>query len=63
MSRPDDIPGMLVTNAVLERGRDILVCRRCGAEFPEGSATTDGWHYRCPECRKAEGIGEGLRRK
>jgi predicted RNA-binding Zn-ribbon protein involved in translation (DUF1610 family) len=45
-----------------EEGRDTLVCRRCDAEFPEGRATRDGWHYECPECGEAEGIGEGLRR-
>jgi ribosomal protein L40E len=44
--------------------RDMLVCRKCGAEFPEARATRDGWHYRCPEddC-DASGLGEGLRRK
>lgn len=47
---------------VADRGRDELVCRKCGAEFPEGRATRDGWHYRCPECDGAEGIGDGLRR-
>lgn len=46
---------------VADRGRDELRCRRCGAEFPEGRATEDGWHYRCPEC-DAAGIGDGLRR-
>jgi predicted RNA-binding Zn-ribbon protein involved in translation (DUF1610 family) len=44
------------------RGRDALVCRKCGARFPEAQATTDGWHFECPECGDAEGIGEGLRR-
>ncbi len=45
------------------RGRDLLTCRNCGATFPEGQATRDGWHYECPEdgCT-ASGIGEGLRR-
>lgn len=45
------------------KGRELLVCRKCGTRFPEGKATQDGWHYRCPEdgCN-AEGIGEGLRR-
>ena len=44
-------------------GRDLLVCRSCGATFPEGRATRDGWHYECPEpdCGAA-GIGDGLRR-
>jgi len=45
-----------------DRGRDVLRCRNCDAEFPEGQATSDGWHYECPECGEAEGIGEGLRR-
>jgi Zn finger protein HypA/HybF involved in hydrogenase expression len=45
-----------------ERGRDVLECRKCGATFPEGRATQDGWHYRCPECEEAEGIGDGLRK-
>jgi hypothetical protein len=42
----------------------MLVCRKCGAEFPEAHATRDGWHYRCPEddC-EASGLGDGLRRK
>lgn len=42
---------------------ETLVCRSCGARFREADATTDGWHYRCPEddC-DAEGLGEGLRR-
>ncbi|MFB6303830.1 MAG: HVO_2901 family zinc finger protein [Haloferacaceae archaeon] len=54
--------GMLGAGLTAKRGRDTLVCRNCGAEFPEGRATEDGWHYRCPECEDAEGIGEGLRR-
>lgn len=42
---------------------ETLVCRKCGTRFPEARATTDGWHYRCPEADcDAEGIGEGLRR-
>jgi predicted RNA-binding Zn-ribbon protein involved in translation (DUF1610 family) len=41
--------------------RDLLVCRTCGAEFPEGRATKDGWTYECPECGEA-GLGDGLRR-
>ena len=46
-----------------EVGRDLLRCRKCGAEFPEGRATRDGWHYTCPEdgC-DATGIGDGLKR-
>jgi len=42
--------------------RDLLVCRKCDAEFPEGRATKDGWTYECPECGEATGLGEGLRR-
>ncbi|MFC6785660.1 HVO_2901 family zinc finger protein [Halobaculum halobium] len=44
-------------------GRDLLRCRRCGTEFPEGRATEDGWHYACPEesC-DAKGLGDGLKR-
>lgn len=45
-----------------QSGREWLACRKCDAEFPEGRATKDGWHYECPECGDAEGIGEGLRR-
>ena len=44
-----------------QRGRDLLECRRCEARFPEGKATTDGWHYVCPECGDGTGIGDGLR--
>ncbi|MFB6126877.1 MAG: HVO_2901 family zinc finger protein [Halolamina sp.] len=45
-------------------GRDMLVCRRCGTEFPEAEATDDGWHYSCPaEDCDASGIGDGLRRR
>lgn len=42
---------------------ETLVCRSCGAQFPEARATTDGWHYECPnpDC-DASGIGDGLRR-
>ncbi len=59
-----DFPAMVGMNVLREsKGRDVLLCRKCGAEFPEGQATRDGWHYRCPEddC-DAEGLGEGLRR-
>lgn len=52
------MPEMLHRDA---HGRDVLVCRKCGSEFPEARATTDGWHFRCPECGDAEGIGDGLR--
>jgi len=45
------------------RGRDLLLCRKCGSTFPEGQATRDGWHYECPtEDCEAEGLGDGLRR-
>jgi len=45
------------------RGRDLLLCRKCGSTFPEGQATRDGWHYECPtEGCDSEGLGEGLRR-
>ncbi|MFB6256286.1 MAG: HVO_2901 family zinc finger protein [Haloplanus sp.] len=54
--------GMKGAGLTAKRSRDAHVCRNCGAEFPEGRATEDGWHYRCPECEEAEGIGEGLRR-
>ena len=53
------MPPMQVSREI---GRDLLVCRKCDAEFPEGRATKDGWHYECPECGEAEGIGDGLRR-
>jgi predicted RNA-binding Zn-ribbon protein involved in translation (DUF1610 family) len=55
------ISGMQGLRQVSERGRDLLECRRCGARFPEGTATTDGWHYACPECGEGRGIGDGLR--
>lgn len=36
---------------------DQLFCEQCGERFAEQAATTDGWHYRCPN----EGCtGEGL---
>jgi len=54
---------MPAQEAIRAEGRDVLVCRACGAEFPEGAATKDGWHYACPECDEAEGIGDGLRVK
>ena len=43
-------------------GADDLLCAKCGEQFPEASATRDGWHYECPneECDGA-GIGEDLR--
>jgi hypothetical protein len=52
---------MSPTHAATQTGRDTLVCRQCEAEFPEGAATTDD--YECPECEKASGIGDGLRRE
>lgn len=40
-----------------------LFCEECGERFTEGSATEDGWHYRCPtEDCDGEGIGEDIRR-
>lgn len=38
-----------------------LFCDECGERFPERSATTDGWHYRCPteDCDGA-GIEEDI---
>jgi hypothetical protein len=38
-----------------------LICDSCGERFAERTATTDGWHYRCPneEC-DGEGIGEDI---
>jgi predicted RNA-binding Zn-ribbon protein involved in translation (DUF1610 family) len=54
---------MPAQKAIRAEGRDVLVCRRCDAEFPEGAATKDGWHYVCPDCGEAEGIGDGLRLK
>ena len=38
-----------------------LICDSCGERFAERAATTDGWHYRCPneDCDGA-GIGEDI---
>ncbi|WP_435096453.1 HVO_2901 family zinc finger protein [Halarchaeum sp. P4] len=47
--------------AVRTEGRDWLRCRACDAVFPEGRATTDGWHYACPDCGES-GLGDGLKR-
>ncbi|MFB6108875.1 MAG: HVO_2901 family zinc finger protein [Haloplanus sp.] len=55
-------PRMSGMHAHVSTHRDLLVCRTCGAEFPEGRATKDGWHYECPECGEATGLGDGLRR-
>jgi DNA-directed RNA polymerase subunit RPC12/RpoP len=40
---------------------DQLLCEKCGEKFAERTATTDGWHYSCPndDC-DADGIGEDL---
>ncbi len=40
-----------------------LFCESCGTRFAEGTATEDGWHYRCPDpdCEGA-GIGENIHR-
>ncbi|KTG27170.1 hypothetical protein AUR66_14660 [Haloferax profundi] len=58
----DDYTSMAGLQEQRARGRDMLECRGCGAVFPEGRATNDGWTYVCPECEQVEGIGEGLRR-
>ena len=53
------------TELALELHRDgcseALFCRECGERFGEAEATTDGWHYRCPnpDC-EGEEIGEDL---
>lgn len=60
MKKFHDMPGLELRREA--KGRDELVCRKCDARFPEGRATQDGWHYTCPECGEAEGIGQGLRR-
>jgi len=40
---------------------DRLICRECGEKFAERLATTDGWHYECPndDC-DATGLDEDL---
>lgn len=40
-----------------------LFCDGCGTRFAEREATTDGWHYHCPnpDC-DGEGIGEDIHR-
>lgn len=35
-----------------------LLCRCCGARFPERKATRDGWHYECPTA-DCDGAGRG----
>ena len=42
-------------------GEDEMVCRECGERFDAARATTDGWHYACPndDC-DGEGLGESL---
>ena len=54
------------TGFALELHRDTcaasdLRCRTCGERFSEADATTDGWHYECPneDCDGA-GRGEGI---
>jgi hypothetical protein len=38
-----------------------LFCDACGTRFPEGEATEDGWHYRCPDpACDGDGIGEDI---
>jgi hypothetical protein len=38
-----------------------LICDACGERFAERAATTDGWHYRCPnEDCDGTGIGEDI---
>lgn len=49
---------MPAQKALRKEGRDVLVCRRCDAEFPEAAATKDGWHYECPN-DDCEGSGRG----
>lgn len=56
------------SNLELELHRDKcsaeqLFCERCGEKFAERTATTDGWHYRCPteDCSGA-GLDEDLHR-
>ncbi|WP_248516503.1 HVO_2901 family zinc finger protein [Salinarchaeum laminariae] len=54
------------TELALELHRDVcrdgdLRCRTCGARFAEAEATTDGWHYECPEADcDGEGRGEAI---
>lgn len=41
---------------------DQLFCTECGKRFSERRATTDGWHYACPnENCDGTGLGEDLR--
>lgn len=41
---------------------DQLFCTECGERFAERRATTDGWHYACPdEDCDGTGLGEDLR--
>lgn len=54
------------TELALELHRDRciegdLLCRVCGTRFREAKATTDGWHYECPnEDCDGEGRGEDI---
>ncbi|WP_225334087.1 HVO_2901 family zinc finger protein [Halomicrobium urmianum] len=56
------------TELELELHRDTcsageLICDDCGERFAERTATTDGWHYRCPnEDCDGEGIGDDIHR-
>jgi len=39
-----------------------LFCDECGERFAERAATTDGWHYRCPnEDCDGTGVGDDIR--
>ena len=56
------------TELELELHRDTcsqgeLFCDECGERFAEGTATEDGWHYRCPtaDC-DGDGMGEDIHR-
>lgn len=51
------------TELALELHRDScadgdLLCRECGERFRERDATTDGWHYHCPN-DACDGNGRG----
>ncbi|MES3516158.1 MAG: transcriptional regulator [Natronomonas sp.] len=40
---------------------EAMICEVCGEQFAERRATTDGWHYACPnEDCGGEGLGEDL---
>jgi hypothetical protein len=63
MLKPDARKLVGMAQQLRTRGRDMLVCRKCGSVFPEGRATHDGWYYECPEdgC-DSRGLGQGLKR-